>query len=180
MRSEDYAILDELLKEFRKEAAEIDVQTSENLRRVREAETYISSVTDSESDDFKVFSPRKAEVLYKKELEDARREIAVCRDENGRLCRRRELLAGYVEKLEALTECLKRESGAGVKEAGELRDESLRQLENLGEKLDSVCSYIDKKPVQAKQDLAIAGKCLKEVMDKMRDTMWDTMWLLRE
>lgn len=176
MKSEDYDILDELLKEFRKEAAEIDAQTSENLRRVREAETYISSVTDSESDDFKVFSPRRAEVLYKEELENARREIAACRDENRRLSQRRELLAGYMERLETLLGCLKRESGAGVKEAGELRDESLRKLEDLKEKLGSACSYIDKKPIQAKQDLAIAGKCLREVMDKMRDTMW----LLRE
>lgn len=172
--SEDFNVLKDILAEFDREAREIEAKEDFNLRCIREAEAYINGMLDSETDDFKVFSPRKAEIIHKEELEEARAKISACKEKNNALSQRRELLKGYREKVKNIWKRLEDESSLQTKgeEAEELRKDSVKRLEDLAQKIDSAVSCMEKKPVQAKQDLLIAGKNLKEIADKMRDTVW--------
>ena len=68
MKKEDYQALQEMLKEFREEAAELQARIEKYEERVKEAELYLKAIQDSEPEDRKVFSPRRVEVLYKEEI----------------------------------------------------------------------------------------------------------------
>ena len=68
MISKDYEALRGLLEEFRREAAQLDAQIDDTARKIREAEAFLAVYTDSQPDDIRVFSPRKAEILYKEEI----------------------------------------------------------------------------------------------------------------
>ena len=65
MLPEEYGILTELLRELKQEIQDMDMRINTNLRKIREAEAYVGTLAISESEDFKVFSPRRAETLHK-------------------------------------------------------------------------------------------------------------------
>lgn len=172
MKEEQYIFLRDIISEFAREAAETEEKIAYNQRCIREAEKEIRDLTDSETDDFKVFSPRKAENLYKEDLEKAREKMKGCKEENLRLGLRKDLLRGYMCRLEDMLGLLKHESDVQTEDAGGLREESIKNLENLADKISSAISCVELKPIQVKQDLAVIGRCLKETTDKMRGTVW--------
>ena len=171
---EDFDVINEIMEEFQRETEELDRESERNQRCIKEAEIYIKGLVDSETDDYKVFSPRKAEIIHKKELEKAREKIAFCEEENKRIGRRRELLARYMKKLEGTLRHLNQNLEMQAREAESLRKESIEKLDSLAEKIDLVGSCIEKKPVQAKQDIAVIGKYLREISYRMRNTVWLT------
>ena len=77
MISKDYEALRGLLEEFRREAAQLDAQIDDTARKIREAEAFLAVYTDSQPDDIRVFSPRKAEILYKEEIRQKEKEKSV-------------------------------------------------------------------------------------------------------
>lgn len=163
MSPEDYGILKELVKEFRQEIYDIDIHMDGNLRRIRESEAYIDTLSVSEPEDFKVFSPRRAKTLHKEELQEAQECRLACEEENEKLNRRKELLKGRIRRLEELLDCLEQEEQRQAKEAKALLAERLQRLSKLAEKVDDCGSNMERNPIQARQDLAIIGKCLREL-----------------
>ena len=51
MKKEDYQALQEMLKEFREEAAELQARIEKYEERVKEAELYLKAIQDSEPED---------------------------------------------------------------------------------------------------------------------------------
>lgn len=56
-----------------------------NLLKIKEADFYMQSFMKKEDCDFKVFSPRNAETVYKEEIEKAKNERETCCYENQNL-----------------------------------------------------------------------------------------------
>ncbi len=168
----NYSILTELLEELKREAGEIQVRMSANLRRIRETETYMDGLRASESEDFKVFSPRKAEVLHREELQEAQERKSGYERENGELAEKRELLNGRIGRLQELVDHLEKETWHQTKEMGELSGKMRKSLQELADKLDESSAYVERNPVQARQNLAIIGKCLRELAEGMKDPVW--------
>lgn len=162
MKKEDYQALRELLKEFREEAAELKARIEEHDGRVKEAELRLKTIQDSEPEDRKIFSPRRVEVLYKEEIGRIKEEKAVHEEQIQRLCSRREVLERRISRLEAV--CRHQREHARSR-----RDASLMELENIIGRIESSSGYIDRNPIQARQELAIIAKSLREIMDRMRD-----------
>lgn len=171
MLSEDYGILMELLEELKRETEEAKISIDANLRHIQKADAYVNDLVSSESEDFKVFSPRRVEVLHKEELQEARQRRLACVQENERLAARKELLEGRICRLEALLAVLEQETllREQVKGAKKFQTETIGRLKGLADKIDESSSHIDRNPIQARQDFAIIGKTLRKLAEGMKD-----------
>lgn len=167
MLLEDYSVLNELLEEIKQETADVERRMDANFRRIREAETYIHTIIASESEDFKVFSPRRAEVLYREELQEAREGSLACVQENKKLAERRELLNGRICRLRELLDFLDGEMRTQTKEAEDFQVKTIQSLKALAEKIDGSSAWIERNPIQARQDFVIIGKCLRDLAERM-------------
>ena len=56
--------------------------------------------------------------------------------------------------------------------AQELHDSSIQTLDEIVQKIELSSTQIVMNPIQAKQDFAVIGSCLKKTVDKMRETVW--------
>ncbi len=162
MTLEDYQVLHEMLEEFRREAGELQARIEEYAAYIREAELHLRAIVDSEPEDRKVFSPRKAEVLYKEEIQKIEKQKALHEERRLRLCEEKSVIEGRVARLEAV--CRHQREPAGSRWEGSLTD-----LEKIAERIQGSGSYIDRNPIQARQELAIIAKSIKETVARMRE-----------
>ena len=180
MMLDDYNSLNEIWIELSQEVTELETQIQYNLRCIREAEAYLNTYLNSETEDYKVFSPRKAEVIYKEEIRDARNKITFHEEDNKELYEKKNIINDRMKKLETvLNRQNKNMTYLNVQEedrqriARELHDTSLQNLVHLIHKIELSSMYIDKDPIQAKFELAVIGKCLRETIDEIRGTIFN-------
>lgn len=172
MRLDDYNTLKEMLSEFRREVTEIEEELYSDTERIRDMDARLRVFTDAEPEDFKVFSPRKMEAVHREEIERIRQEKSVCENRGRELKEKKECLVKYIEKLEKILKCRKKDIIKGDEAERELQDTVIHDLDQLVHKIEQSSSQIVGNPVQAKQDFAVIGQSLKENVDKMRDTVW--------
>ncbi len=172
MRLDDYNTLKEMLSEFRREVTEIEEELYSDTERIRDMDARLRVFTDAEPEDFKVFSPRKMEAVHREEIERIRQEKSVCENRGRELKEKKEFLVKYIEKLEKILKCRKKDIIKGNEAERELQDTVIHDLDQLVHKIEQSSSQIVGNPVQAKQDFAVIGQSLKENVDKMRDTVW--------
>ena len=180
MNKENYDILYDLLQELRLELRDIEEKIKYSNRCVKEADIYVKSFLDAEPEDYKIFSPRNAESVYQDEIRKTyseKSEYEKCRDE---LENRRKILNDRIENIE---EILKNEKyslrALNIQEeerqriARDLHDTSLQNLTHLIHKIELCNLYIDKDPVQAKLELSIINRCLRETIEEIRNTIFN-------
>lgn len=175
-----YNVLTGLLEEMQQELQELDKQIENNLLCIKEADIYIKGFRDAESEDFKVFSPINKEIIHKDEIKRASEKKADCEEKNKSLIHKREMISSRIKKLKSV---LNRESHdlsvIRIQEedrkriAGELHDTSLQNLTHLIHKIELSSMYIDTDPIQAKLELSVINKGLKEIIDEIRGTIFD-------
>lgn len=170
--SEKFQVLKDILDEFCREAGDLDERIEQRKQSIRENDIYVASLLESETEDFKVFSPRKAEIIYKEELDKAREKKSDCEAEIRNMCQRRNLLGDYAEKLKAVLEYLRQESWMCAEKAENLQKESVKKFTCLAERVEEIGNDLDKRPIQAKQDLVIIARDLREVTEKIEKTVW--------
>ena len=169
---DDYNALKEMLSEFRREVTEIEEELYSDTERIRDMDARLRVFTDAEPEDFKVFSPRKMEAVHREEIERIRQEKSVCENRGRELKEKKEFLVKYIEKLEKILKCRKKDIIKGDEAERELQDTVIHDLDQLVHKIEQSSSQIVGNPVQAKQDFAVIGQSLRENVDKMRDTVW--------
>ena len=169
MKSEDRNALFEMLNEFRREAAEMEVQIQEHLGCIREAEVYLRVFENLEPEDKKVFSPRKMEILYKEEIDRIKEEKSSHEERNRGLCARKAVIDGRIEKLETVLNHEKKDSSSRADAAKKQQYASVKRLKEIIGKIEKSSLFIEKSPMQARQDFAIIAKSLREIVDKMQD-----------
>lgn len=172
MRMEEYRTLKNILLEFRQEVETIEKQIQEDLEYIREKEVSLKALTGDEPEDFKVFSPRKPETLHKAEIERLRKEKSVYEGKNRELENRKSIFEKYIPIFEDIVKCTPEESKEERISAQELHDSVMCDLEKLVQKIESSSTHIVMNPIQAKQDFAVIGSCLKNTIDKMKNTVW--------
>lgn len=154
-----------------------------NLLKIKEADFYMQSFMKKEDCDFKVFSPRNAETVYKEEIEKAKNERETCCYENQNLMHDKNILALRIKTLEQVIEQEKVFSGnlavLKIQEedrhriARELHDTSLQNLAHLVHKIELSTLFIDQDPVRAKLELSVVNKNIKEIIEEIRNTIYD-------
>lgn len=169
MKLEDYYVLNEMLGEFRREAADLEAQMNHCERRVKEAEAHLKVFEDQESDDRKVFSPRKAGVLYKEEIERIRKEKSACEEERQYLSEKKSIVDGRIKRIFGVIDGQEKSFTVQEKTDNRILDATVESLDELTERIEKTCLQIQRNPIQARQDFAIIAKSLRETTDKIRN-----------
>lgn len=180
MSLNDYAALSELLNEIRKEKEKVDAELQSNLSSIRAEEIYAQNFINSESEDYKVFSPRNMESLYQDEITKIMNQKSDYEEKNKSLYQKKNILSTWIERIEHVIEnenddlnVLNIQELDRQRIARDLHDTSLQNLAHLIHQIELSSLYIDQDPVRAKLELSVVNKRLRETIDEIRNVIFD-------
>ena len=180
MNIDDYAALSELFNEIRKEIEEVDAELQSNLSFIKAEEIYAQNFIDSESEDYKVFSPRNTESLYKNELAKIQNQKSGYEEINKGLYHKKSVLSSWMERIEKVIKSdnddlniLAMQEQDRQRIARDLHDTSLQSLTHLIHQIELGSLYIDQDPVRAKLELSVVNKRLRETIEEIRNIIFD-------
>lgn len=190
MNSASYDIVLEMLNTLQTEQDDLQLTVNQNKSRVTELECYVQSFLDKEDSNFKIFSPRNAESVYKDEFQKSNAEINLLKNQNQECLHKIETIQSQINQLQRILEIEKaNNSGANISDANiailniqeedrrriarDLHDTSLQNLAYLIHKIELCGLAIDQDPLRAKLELSVVSKNLKEVIDEIRNTIFD-------
>lgn len=173
-------ILDKLYNDFLKEKESLQEEIDNCENKISEIDTYINSITGMEDSDFKVFSPRDVESIYKDSLvenrnlknkyeSDCREYIKKKEKIDSRLRKLKKLLLEYNDEVQIFD--IQEQERQRI--SRDLHDSSLQNLTHTIHKLELASLYIDKDPIQAKLEIAEISKDIKGVIEEIRNTIFD-------
>lgn len=169
MKAEDYNILNFMMEEFQQEKQKIEIQIKNNLKNIKIAETHIEYLQNSESEDFKIFSPRKKDAEKNKRIEIILEEKSKYEQSNLKLNERRQILISYIDNIDTILKHQNIEDKSEKEKIKYVCNDVIHDLDDLILKINEKCKYIEKNPVQAKQDFVIIGRYLRKITDKLRN-----------
>lgn len=182
MAENSHLSIQEIYRNLLIEADELEKKVKDNLLRISEIDKYLSSILDKEEKDFKVFSPRNVESIYKDDIEIHNNEKKKLEADNKvmytRLSRVHECLITLKEVIEEKPtnrnyEVLDIQEKERQRIARDLHDTSLQNLAHLVHKIELASMYIDKDSLQAKLELAAINKSMRAVIEEIRSTIFD-------
>ena len=173
-------ILEKLYDDFLKEKESIQEKEEDCKNKISEINSYINSIIEKEDSDFKVFSPRNVESVYKESLEENRKLKTKYENDYQYYFKKREKADIRLKRIEFLLtncsddlHCFEIQEKERQRIARDLHDSSLQNLTHLIHKIELASMYIDKDTVQAKLELAAVSKNIKEVIEEIRNTIFD-------
>lgn len=149
-------LLKEVESELNRQKKEIQELFNQNIFRIEKAESYLKDLTEKEADDFKVFSPRSIESVYKDRIEKETFEKDVCEKENKSYQEKINELESMIEKLNTVIRGL---SLTTEKNMGDLQIYSNGRIAN---QIINCVSYITLDPERAKIELTALAKKILE------------------
>jgi len=182
MKQDKKIALKEMIRELSEEKRSFDDKINKNLNRILEIDEYLKSIYDREDSDFKVFSPRNVENVYREQIEKAKKEKYSLENENQHLYRQANRVSHYEENLQFVLEddnndlslrYLDIQEKDRQRIARDLHDTSLQNLAHLIHRIELSSMYIDKDPIQAKLELASVNKNMKVIIEDIRNTIFD-------
>lgn len=193
MQSDKKILLSEIYQKLLDEKKVFEDKINKNLMRIAEIDIYLKSIYDREVSDFKVFSPRSVESVYKEQIERNKLEKYSIENENQYQYRQINRITDYLEKLEqilksedteipVLSNIDKQELNKKILDiqekerqriARDLHDTSLQNLAHVVHMIELSSMYIDKDIIKAKLELASVNKNLKAIIEDIRNTIFD-------
>lgn len=113
MKVDRLAVLQEICDVCLQNRKEINKKIQNNLERVSEIDAFLQSVREEMESDFKVFSPRSAETIYKEKIEENNKEKEIIENDNQNHYRELSKVDRQIEKLELLMKDLNGETIEG-------------------------------------------------------------------
>ena len=189
MKQDKKITLQEMVQELSEEKKGFQDKINKNLNRISEIDVYLNSIYEKEDSDFKVFSPRSVENVYKEQLDKAKQEKYVLENENQHLYRQVNKIERYLENLQGVLngeEEKGSDSGSDLSLMGldiqekdrqriarDLHDTSLQSLAHLIHQVELASMYIDQDTIRAKLELTSISNNLKIVIEDIRNTVFD-------
>lgn len=190
MNASNYEMITELLEELQKEYDTLQAQIDEYQGKSKEIDYYIQSFFDQEDREFKMFSPRNTEDIFREEISKANDEKEAIQQELNQCFHEQNLLRARIEKLSKVIEdeegfhldCNTRQQNLTIlniqeedrqRIARDLHDTSLQNLAHLVHKIELSSMFIDQDPLRAKLELSVISKNLKMVIEEIRNTIFD-------
>lgn len=172
-------ILEKLYDDFLREKNSIQEKIDECKNKISEVNSFIDSIISIEDSDFKFFSPRDVETIYKDSLEENRKLKLLYEEEYKNHLRKKEIIENRLKKIEILLVNpddmyeLEIQETERRRIARDLHDSSLQNLTHTIHELELASKYIDKDPIQAKLELVSISKNIREVINEIRSTIFD-------
>lgn len=185
MKEDKLRILEELYEDSLQEKKTISDELQSNLNRIKEIDTYLKSIRESEEFDFKVFSPRSAEILYKDRISESEIEKSKLENKNSNYYQKLEKIDKKISDLAFLIKdnksidknmhftILDIQERERIRISRELHDSSLQNLTHLIHSLELSSMFIDQDPIRAKLELASCSQNLKQIINEIRDTIFN-------
>lgn len=196
MQKNKREVLEEMYQALLEEKKGFDEKINKNLNRIAEIDAYLKSIYDKENSDFKVFSPRNVENVYKEQIEVSKQEKYAIENENQYQYRQVNKITKYLESIASVIDIeddsnsiepvelpnIDFEKNINILDiqeeerqriARELHDSSLQNLTHLVHKVELSSMFIDQDPIRAKLELATITKNLKLVIDEIRNTIFN-------
>lgn len=202
MTQDRKVILQEMIHELSEEKKGFQEKLNKNLNRIAEIDSYLTSIYEKEDSDFKVFSPRNVENVYREQIEKAKQEKYSLENENQNFYRQINRIDHYIENLQLVSNSMNKTDvtqekifmevtnhnaitsnlnsmALDIQEkdrqriARDLHDTSLQNLAHLIHQIELSSMYIDKDPIQAKLELMSVNKSLKSIIEDIRNTIFD-------
>lgn len=182
MTEENSLSLKEMQYNLFAEAEELKKRINENLFRIAEINKYLDSIYSREEENFKVFSPRNVEHIYRDDISIHKSERDSLEINNRSLYSRLNKVNAYMSTVNELAsknssarnfEVLNIQEKERHRIARDLHDTSLQNLSHLLHKVELTSMYMEKDVLQAKLELATVSKGLKEVIEEIRNTIFD-------
>ena len=180
MNIDDYNVLNDILADMRHELSEQNENMKYHEQCIKQDDIFIQSFTDSEPDDFKLFSPRNAVDVHRGEIEKTVSDKKSHQKEYDVSLNKADELKEKIEKVErilehkddnlALLNLLEKDR---QRIAGELHDTSLQNLAHLVHKIELSSLYIDPDILKATLEVSVVNKILKETIGEIRNTIFD-------
>lgn len=161
---------------------EIQGMIQNNLNRLEEISVFLNSVEQSETVDYKVFSPRSVENIYRDKIAEYKAEREKLQDSNNYYY---EKLKVYDKQLTDIKQLIKTFSDnkkltildiqekERIRIARELHDSSLQNLTHIIHEIELSSKFIDQDPIRAKLELMSCSQNLKHTIDEIRDTIFN-------
>lgn len=164
------------------EAETLKKNINDNLFRIAEIDKYLDSIYGREEENFKVFSPRNVEHIYRDDISIHKTEKNELEMHNRSLYSRLNKVNTYLSTIEDFIskdsvtrnfEVLDIQEKERHRIARDLHDTSLQNLSHLLHKVELTSMYIEKDVLQAKLELATVNKGLRAVIEEIRNTIFD-------
>ena len=199
MKQDNKVLLQQLVQELCDEKKSFQNKINKNLNRIAEIDTYLNSIYEKEDTDFKVFSPRNVENVYKEQIEKGKKEKFSMEAENQYQYRQVNRIDRHLADLQTVLDdeeicvysaaspvnnCAANESGKNLavldiqekdrqRIARDLHDTSLQNLAHLMHQVELSSMYIEKDPVRAKLEMLSVNKELKSIIEDIRNIVFD-------
>ena len=184
MLERNHSTVEEMYKNLQEEVENLNKELEANLSRIAEIDEYISYVYKQEDEDFKVFSPRNVETVFKDSLTDNKTEKYKLESDNRLLYSKLNKITSYLACLDEAKQnsVYSKENNLQVLDmqekerqriARDLHDTSLQNLAHLIHKIELASLYIDKDTIQAKLELETVSNNLKQVIEDIRGTVFN-------
>lgn len=187
MNDGSLTVLKELYDDAFHARDEIKDMLQSNLNRLEEISVFLNSVEQSETMDYKVFSPRSAENIHKDKIAEFKEEKAKLQNSNHYYY---EKIEKYDKQLSDIKKLIKNISDDEKNEyrsltildiqekeririARELHDSSLQNLTHIIHEIELSSMFIDQDPIRAKLELASCSQNLKHTIDEIRETIFN-------
>lgn len=182
MSDKDRSSLKEMYQNLSEEAEGLEKKLKENLFAISEIDKYLNSIYEQEDSDFKVFSPRNVDSIYKEDIEEHKTKKNKLENDNKNMYSRLNRIKTYLEDLkENMDEkpvarnlqVLDIQEKERQRIARDLHDTSLQNLAHLVHKIELASMYADKDVLRAKMELVSINKSLKAIIEEIRNTVFD-------
>ncbi len=200
MEKNNFLILSEMYQNLKKERDGILEKINKNLNRINEMDSFIKSILEKDDSDYKVFSPRNVEVIYKEQLDSCSAEKYSLENENRNYYKQINKIGRYLDDLlvvlkenqeeevihepeqeydEKVTvptlnlQVLDIQEKERQRIARDLHDITLQNLTHLIHKIELASMFIDQDSIRAKLELAAVSKNLKITIADIRNIIFD-------
>jgi len=124
MKKQSIKKLENMYQDLLDERDEIERKLEDNTNRMKEIDLYLKSIYEKEDSDFKVFSPRNVESIFKETIDSNKAEKKEIEEENKSCYKRLNILNSY---LSALGEALPSSEKQDEKEEDVLLEDKITQ-----------------------------------------------------
>lgn len=186
MKEKQISSLKDMYDHFLEESEKIEKELQGNLNRISEIDQYLDSVYAHEDADFKVFSPRNVDSIYKEEINSQKAKKYELENSNRELYGNLNRLHIYLDLLKQSMEgsassvsssrnlqVLDVQEKERQRIARDLHDTSLQNLTHLIHKVELANMYAEKDLNRTRLELMSVNKGLKAVIEEMRNIVFD-------